>query len=236
MNEHDALLRAVRDAPEDDGPRLVYADWLQENGQLARGEFIRLQCDLETMAPGDRRRPAFEDRADDLLTEHETEWLGPLPPGLVEWTFRRGFVEEVVVREEPTLAGFAEWFARHPPAQVLPALVALCIRASRLRAALGYALQAQRLQPEDARLALLIASLQAALELPADALRNLDLATRLQPRRAADSSCRLRPRGHAVGGHGCGAAGLVGRRAHGARVGTRRRCLDDDAARLVPPR
>ena len=27
----DAFLQAIRDAPEDDGPRLIYADWLEEH-------------------------------------------------------------------------------------------------------------------------------------------------------------------------------------------------------------
>ncbi len=34
----------ITDAASDDGPRLRYADWLDENGQPERAEFIRLQC------------------------------------------------------------------------------------------------------------------------------------------------------------------------------------------------
>ena len=32
--------------PDDDGPRLVFADWLEEQGECARSEFIRIQCEL----------------------------------------------------------------------------------------------------------------------------------------------------------------------------------------------
>lgn len=32
MNDGDALLRAILAAPDDDAPRLVYADWLEERG------------------------------------------------------------------------------------------------------------------------------------------------------------------------------------------------------------
>lgn len=32
MNDHDILLRAILANPEDDAPRLAYADWLDENG------------------------------------------------------------------------------------------------------------------------------------------------------------------------------------------------------------
>ena len=39
-----ALLDAVLATPEDDLPRLVYADWLEENGNPERAAFIRVQC------------------------------------------------------------------------------------------------------------------------------------------------------------------------------------------------
>ena len=42
--ERIAFYRAIADAPDDDTPRLVFADWLQEHGEDARAEFIRLQC------------------------------------------------------------------------------------------------------------------------------------------------------------------------------------------------
>jgi uncharacterized protein (TIGR02996 family) len=44
LSQHEAFLRAIFDAPDDDTPRLVYADFLQENGEEVRAEFIRWQC------------------------------------------------------------------------------------------------------------------------------------------------------------------------------------------------
>src|SRR5262245_58863227 len=41
-----AFLKAIAEAPDDDGPRLVYADWLEEHGDPARAEFIRVRCEL----------------------------------------------------------------------------------------------------------------------------------------------------------------------------------------------
>ena len=38
---HDAFLRAILDAPDDDTPRLVYADWLEERGEEL-GPFIQI--------------------------------------------------------------------------------------------------------------------------------------------------------------------------------------------------
>lgn len=42
--EYAGLLRAILESPDDDTPRLVMADWLDERGDGGRAEFIRLQC------------------------------------------------------------------------------------------------------------------------------------------------------------------------------------------------
>jgi uncharacterized protein (TIGR02996 family) len=46
VSDGDALLAAILADPKEDTPRLVYADWLEENGQEDRGKFIRAQCEL----------------------------------------------------------------------------------------------------------------------------------------------------------------------------------------------
>lgn len=45
------LLATVLACPEEDGPRLVLADWLEEQGDTERAEFIRVQCAL-ALKPG----------------------------------------------------------------------------------------------------------------------------------------------------------------------------------------
>lgn len=45
LSQHEAFLRAIFDAP-DDTPRLVYADFLQENGDEDRAGLIRAQCEI----------------------------------------------------------------------------------------------------------------------------------------------------------------------------------------------
>lgn len=44
------LLRTVCERPEDDGARLIYADALDEVGQVGRAEFIRVQVELERLS------------------------------------------------------------------------------------------------------------------------------------------------------------------------------------------
>jgi uncharacterized protein (TIGR02996 family) len=59
LPDWELLLKAVAASPDDDLPRLVAADWLDEHGEPERGEFIRLQIAREQqghteMAPRER--------------------------------------------------------------------------------------------------------------------------------------------------------------------------------------
>jgi uncharacterized protein (TIGR02996 family) len=81
-SQMQALLREAKQLPHDDGPRLVLADWLQENGpdedSRALGEFLYLQCRLAATPEGDRpRRHAWWQREEELRNQHLDAWLGP---------------------------------------------------------------------------------------------------------------------------------------------------------------
>ncbi len=41
MTDELAFIRSIKACPQDDAPRLVFADWLEEHGQEARANFIR---------------------------------------------------------------------------------------------------------------------------------------------------------------------------------------------------
>jgi uncharacterized protein (TIGR02996 family) len=100
----DAFLQSIIENPEDDTPRLVYADWLDEHGQPERAEFIRVQCELDKTGEDDPRRQGLKEREQGLLQEHRKRWVEPLNP-LVLWAgFCRGFVEEVDIQAETFLA------------------------------------------------------------------------------------------------------------------------------------
>jgi uncharacterized protein (TIGR02996 family) len=49
MTPEDAFLAAILAAPDEDGPRLMYADWLVEHGWPERGEFIKVQCQIDAL-------------------------------------------------------------------------------------------------------------------------------------------------------------------------------------------
>lgn len=62
MTDQQALLRAVLREPEDDNVRLVYADYLQENGEAERAEFIGVQIALakNPVCPAAIYHPRFD--------------------------------------------------------------------------------------------------------------------------------------------------------------------------------
>jgi uncharacterized protein (TIGR02996 family) len=76
MTEHDAFLTAILDDPWSDGPRLMFADWLDEHGEGERAEFIRVQCRLNQLLhePGEQ---AFLDAHVEHFRRRERELLQP---------------------------------------------------------------------------------------------------------------------------------------------------------------
>ena len=71
------LVAAIAAAPDDDAPRLVYADWLAERGD-PRGELIHLQLARAAMLASDERAAETDKRIAALLEEHRAAWLGKL--------------------------------------------------------------------------------------------------------------------------------------------------------------
>jgi uncharacterized protein (TIGR02996 family) len=132
MSDEAGLLRAICEGPDDDTPRLAYADWLEENGQALRAQFIRAQCRCAA-ASAANQAPFTSWSAEDLPPEYRAALLEPLLElGLWEcanaqysggtsglaFYFRRGFVEDLVVRGEEGATRFIECaeelFARAP--------------------------------------------------------------------------------------------------------------------------
>jgi uncharacterized protein (TIGR02996 family) len=99
MTQDEVLLQAILENLDDDTPRLVYADWLQERGDL-HGEFIHVQCMLEGMSPDDPRRAGLEALERRLLPEMEKRLAWPLDKLVLKYHIRRGFVSEVTLKAE----------------------------------------------------------------------------------------------------------------------------------------
>ena len=92
MSELDDLLAACAASPDDDAPRLVWADAV--GGE--RGELVVIQCRLarEDLPPAEAG--ALIGRLDELLAAHGKAWSGFADaPAVKRCLFRRGFVEAV---------------------------------------------------------------------------------------------------------------------------------------------
>lgn len=126
MNDEEAFLAAILADPEDDTVRLVFADWLDENGHHARAGFIR--------ATGRQRLGAFLnvwqgysqqlERATGLRCRGHGQKAGApylhfISPddgtiGDVFLRFRRGFVDSVECRAGAWIAHAGDVCAAHP--------------------------------------------------------------------------------------------------------------------------
>src|SRR5205823_4203795 len=60
--------------PDDDATRLVYADWLEERGDV-RGEFLRTEVALRELTTRHRLRGELTARLEALLPRIDREWL-----------------------------------------------------------------------------------------------------------------------------------------------------------------
>src|SRR5262245_26127460 len=135
MSSHEGFLQAILDDPEDDARRLVYADWLDENGDPERAELIRVQCELARGVEDGERLVALKTHERALCRANGERWLGPLWSDITT-RFERGtacllltlseFHSKKVQRAAP------EWFVRggvqelslHGPTRLLSAAAA----------------------------------------------------------------------------------------------------------------
>src|SRR5438105_511154 len=93
MNQEQAFIEAIAAEPEQDAHRLVFADWLDDQDEPDRAEFIRVQCELARLGPDDERRPDLARREAQLRSAHGAAWLGPLSRFFGSWQYRRGLLE-----------------------------------------------------------------------------------------------------------------------------------------------
>lgn len=87
------FIQAIIEHPDDDLAREVFADWLEEQGEVDRATFIRLECQAARL-PFGPERASLEDQARRLRWRHEEDWLGPLHRMSRWWRWSRGMVEE----------------------------------------------------------------------------------------------------------------------------------------------
>jgi uncharacterized protein (TIGR02996 family) len=112
--DEQGFIAAIAESPDDDALRLIFADWLEENGDPVRAQFIRVQCELARLNPADARYPELHVRQLEMLAERERDWLGEWSERLVRWEFRRGLLHGVTITPEPFVAHGSDLVSRHP--------------------------------------------------------------------------------------------------------------------------
>ena len=111
MSDREALLAAIRANPDDDLPRHLYADWLEENGSSLpaidrasagdRAAFIRFQLEAARAEPYTAAARAAELSASSLLDMAKNDvWTWHLIGLMLDVGFERGFIERVNVDAE----------------------------------------------------------------------------------------------------------------------------------------
>lgn len=116
MTHADAFLQDILAHPDDDAPRLIFADWLEEQGDAnstARAEFIRIQCALAGQL-SEQQRTEFVRREQQIRREWEWEWASPLCTLVHETNFHRGFIDQVVMWTHKFLAHAGSLFRQAP--------------------------------------------------------------------------------------------------------------------------
>lgn len=99
--EEAVLLKAVLDDPNNDEPRLKYADWCERQSDeptKARAEFIRLQIEIAQMSStAVNRGEAYHQmyREMKLYDAYKVDWVSTIRALVDGFEFNRGFVELV---------------------------------------------------------------------------------------------------------------------------------------------
>ncbi len=114
------FLAAILTQPEIDAPRLAFADWIEENGDRERAEWIRVQCELASLTERDEHFRHLGDRQRALLRANGERWWRPFAEqGIEQVAFRRGLVEALAVRVSTFVARGDALLAAAPLAQHL---------------------------------------------------------------------------------------------------------------------
>ena len=106
------FLREIKEHPDDDTPRLIFADWLQEHGDAAaaaRGEFLRSRVLRQRLPVDDPGHRVLKRREGELFTSYRWSWLGPLADAARAWTFDRGMIQVTALAESLLSAEVTAW-------------------------------------------------------------------------------------------------------------------------------
>lgn len=114
LDERESFLCAIYDSPDDPTPRLVYADWLEEHGEVAAGRYLRLVT-LIGIAGSEAEKIPLRQMFEELRRSHQADQFAA---GIVPWVSGEPDKLNVAVDRLESLQGFRilsianpKWFA-----------------------------------------------------------------------------------------------------------------------------
>jgi uncharacterized protein (TIGR02996 family) len=114
MRIPQALLAAIRESPDDDLPRLAYADWCEEAGLEERAEFIRVCLEMERTPRGTPAYRRLWEREVELIRRNKDDWFGSFRLHWSHYEVWRGFLDDVSAMA-PVIVPHLGWLMeRHP--------------------------------------------------------------------------------------------------------------------------
>ena len=124
MTDLQALYAGICANPDEDTPRLVLADWLDEQGgkdNTFRADFIRTHCQLAREEPwSEPARALFErwtklhDTALKLIKKGKLSWADHLSGRAPGWFFERGLIGELRLHSKRFVSEGATYFEQDP--------------------------------------------------------------------------------------------------------------------------
>jgi uncharacterized protein (TIGR02996 family) len=106
MSLEQAFLDDIVENLDDDTPRLVYADWLEENGREKTAQFIRLQVERARLDDWEPRAFALDEEIASVADHRPKAFLAPTWASEVE--YRRGFPASALVGADQAEAVLAD--------------------------------------------------------------------------------------------------------------------------------
>jgi uncharacterized protein (TIGR02996 family) len=127
MSNEEAFLAVIRETPDDDASRLIYADWLEERSD-PRAEFLRGECLLAGVSPEHGQYAELKSRLRAMGSGVDLEWatlVSRVPFWLEPERFffqSQGWTHFTVRWQNERLVHFPEgsWVESSPPQDVFP--------------------------------------------------------------------------------------------------------------------
>ena len=117
MTDRDAFLAAIRANPDEDTPRLAFADFLDEQGTKPdqyRADFIRTACRLARAEPYSPEWRVLGERNAKLVRKIPATWTAHLKGRAIASDFERGFIGHVTMYSKRFVAEGAKLFDDDP--------------------------------------------------------------------------------------------------------------------------